>query len=248
MCFHISNTKKKPEVLENRFDAVFEYPEAYDPYYHFNGWETKNLYIITQDRPDIIQFSSWGLLPTNYDLSKRKDFLIRTNTLNATRERLFESNLYSQFINEQKCLIIADGLYEPHKVANVKGSFPYYFKHQDHSLFAFAGVYSVIDDHSINPLYSASIITTEANPLFKEIHNSPNKKGSYRMPLILDKDDEYDWLWSTKDDDIKTLLHSFNKREMVAYPVSKDLFSNKIDSNRPDILNRIEYDVLNTLF
>jgi putative SOS response-associated peptidase YedK len=248
MCFHLSNTKKKPKELEDRFKATFEYPEVYEPYYHFNGWETKNLYIIRQEDPETIDFASWGLLPTNYDISKRKKFLIKTNTLNATRERLFESNLYSQFIDWQRCLIIADGLYEPHKVVGSKGSFPHYFKNSDSSLFAFAGIYSVIDDGD-TPLYSASLITTEANSLFKEIHNSPNKLGSYRMPLILDESDEYEWLNCNNDrDTVNTLLHTFTKKEMINYPVSKDLYKNNVNTNRERIIERVDYNELNTLF
>ena len=246
MCFHLSNTKKNPEELEHRFDAVFEYPDQYEPYYHFNGWETKNLYIITQDNPDTIQLASWGLLPTNYDLSNRKDFLIKTNTLNATKERLFDSRLYSQFINHQKCLIIADGLYEPHKVTGVKGSIPYYFRYKDRSLFAFAGLYSEVEDKKQS--LSATIITTEANKQFKEIHNSPNKFGSYRMPLVLDRNDEYDWLWSTKNNDIEELLNTFTKKKFDAYSVSRDLFSNKVNSNREGIIEEVQYPELNTLF
>ncbi|CAM1355825.1 SOS response-associated peptidase [Tenacibaculum halocynthiae] len=240
MCYHISNTKKVPRKLEDRFNATFEYPEAYESYYHFNGWETKNLYIIRQEDPETIDFASWGLLPSYYDLSKRSEFLRKTNTLNATRERLFESQLYSQFINWQRCLIIADGLYEPHKDPGVKGSIPYYFQMENHQLFAFAGVYSVIDD-GINPLYSASLITTEANPLFKKIHNSPNSKGSYRMPLILDQSDEYEWLHCDDNQDtIKTLLHTFTKNEIEAFSVSQDIFK-RVDSNRSDILQPVSY-------
>ncbi len=33
MCFHVSQMKKATQ-LENRFDAEFEYPELYEPYYH----------------------------------------------------------------------------------------------------------------------------------------------------------------------------------------------------------------------
>lgn len=247
MCYHISNTKKDHKKLENRFDATFEYPEAYESYHHFNGWESKNLYIIKQDDPETIDFASWGVLPTNYNLEYRSYFLKKTNTLNATRERLYESELFSQFISWQRCLIIADGLYEPHKDARVKGSIPYYFKVGDHELFAFAGIYSEIQDGE-TPLYSASIITTEANPLFKEIHNSPNKQGSYRMPLILDPSDEYDWLHcGDNKDTINTLLHTFTKQEIEAYSVSQDIFK-RVESNRPDIINQYHYPELNTLF
>ena len=247
MCYHISNTKKNHRELEDRFEATFEYPEVYEPYYHFNGWDTKNLYIIRQEDPETIDVASWGLLPTNYDLYGRSEFLRKTNTLNATRERLFESQLFNQFISWQRCLIIADGLYEPHKDDRVKGSIPFYFKLNEHKLFAFAGIYSVIEDGD-TPLFSASIITTEANPLFKKIHNSPNTKGSYRMPLILDPTDEYDWLnCNDNEDTIKTLLNTFTKEEIEAYSVSQDIFK-RVDSNREDIIKEYHYQELNGLF
>jgi putative SOS response-associated peptidase YedK len=246
MCYHISNTKKKARELEDRFNATFEFPEAYEPYYHFNGWELKNLYIVRQEDPQSIDVAKWGHLPEGFQLNDRKEFLARTNTLNATKERLFESHLFSNHIKWNRCLIIADGLYEPHKVAGMKGSFPYYFRYHNQELFAFAGIYSEII-HDTKPIFSASIITTEANPLFKEIHNSPNNKGSYRMPLILDKQDEWDWLHCNDDTNrIESLLNTFTKEEIAAYPVSKDLFSRKVDSNRADILEQINYPELNS--
>ncbi|CAL2104494.1 Abasic site processing protein [Tenacibaculum sp. 190130A14a] len=247
MCYHISNRRREERALQDRFDATFEHPKVYQPYHHFNGWESKNLYIIRQEDPESIDFASWGLLPTGYDLSLRSEFLRITNTLNATRERLFESQLFNQFIHWQRCLIIADGFYEPHKDPDIKGSVPFYFQLKNKELFALAGVYSVIDD-GINPLYSASIITTEANPLFKKIHNSPNSKGSYRMPLILNPSDEYDWLHSNNDEAIiNTLLHTFTKSEFETYPVSQDIFK-RVDSNRPDITNRVDYPELKISF
>lgn len=247
MCFHISNTKKSPRKLEDRFNATFENSNSYQPYYHFNGWELKNLYIVTQDDPETIQLAKWGVLPTNYDISKRTDFLKNTNTLNATKERLFESPLFNQFIDWQRCLIIADGFFEPHTATYYKGKIPYYFKRQDHSLFAFAGIYNEIENEgeSIN---TASLITTEANSFFKEIHNSPNTKGSYRMPLILNKQDEYDWLNMKNDHSkINQLLNSFSNEKFDAYSVSNDVFKNKVDSNNGSILNEVVYRP-NTLF
>jgi putative SOS response-associated peptidase YedK len=244
MCFHISNTKKVTEV-EDRFDVRFEMPEIYNPYYHFNGFEKKYLYVILQDDPYYIEPAYWGLIPNEVDISKRSEFLNRTNTLNATSERLFTSSLFSQFIHNQRCLIVADGLYEPHKVGGVKGSFPHYFKYVDGGLFAFAGIYSELDDG----LFTASIITTEANPLFKEIHNSPNKLGSYRMPLILDEKDEFEWLNPNLNEaQIKEILFTFTSKEFEAYPVHKDVFNSRVKSNRPDIIERVYYDELNTLF
>lgn len=239
MCYHISLTKSE-KTIEDNFQAVYNVPLSFEPYFHFNGWENKYLSIIKQDDETLIDLATWGVLPTNYNLSERKNFLIKTNTLNATSERLYQSNLFKQFITWQKCLIIADGFYEPHTTID-KHKIPHYFKERNHNLIAFAGIYSVIDDHPTTPIYSASIITREANNFFKSIHNTPNKQGSFRMPLILDPTDYYDWLNSTLEDEIKILLHTFTKQEIIAYPVSRDLFKTKINTNTPEILKEVPF-------
>ena len=238
MCFHISLTKSKDDI-EIKSKMIFNDPNSFESYYHFNAWENKKLVIAKQDDPELLELSTWGLLPTAYDINKRKDFLIKTNTLNATKERLFESNLYSQFIQWQKCLIFADGLFEPHTVPGEQKKVPYYFNEKNHELIAFGGVYSVIHDNSDIPIYSASIITTEANPMFKEIHNKPNKLGSYRMPLIIDPSNYWEWLHASNKNNISDLLNTFTKQELITYPVSKDLFSNKINTNRESIIKDV---------
>jgi len=240
MCYHTSLTQQENQITAV-FDAVYNEPNSYEPYYHFNGWENKYLSIIKQDNESIIDLATWGVLPTNFDLSKRTQFLAKTKTLNATKERLFDSNLYSQFIQYQKCIIISDGFFEPHTVSATNEKIPYYFKEKNNNLFAFAGIYSVIDDDISSPIYSASIITIEANPFFKEIHNKPNKLGSYRMPLILDPTDYWDWLHTSNEDETKMLLNTFTKQELTAHPVSKDLFKTSIDTNLPTILNKVEF-------
>jgi len=238
MCFHVSLTKSKGDI-EKKSKMIFKYPDAFESYYHFNAWETKNLVIVKQEEPKLLELASWGLLPTMFDISNRKDFLIKTNTLNATKERLFESNLYSQFIETQRCLIFADGLFEPHSVLGEKRKKPYYFKEKNHELFAFAGMYSLINDESEKQTYSATIITTEANAMFKEIHNKPNKLGSYRMPLILDPSNYRDWLNANNKNKIENLLDTFTSQELIAYPVSQNLFSNKINTNIPSIIQEV---------
>ncbi|WP_348702321.1 SOS response-associated peptidase family protein [Tenacibaculum sp. 190524A02b] len=77
--------------------------------------------------------------------------------------------------------------------------------------------------------------------MFKEIHNSPNKLGSYRMPLILDPSDEYEWLHCNNDRDIvNTLLHTFTKKEIESYSVSQDVFK-RVDSNRENIIEPVKF-------
>jgi len=245
MCFHISIRKEHPKTIEQRFESSFDHIEIYKPYYHFNGFEKKYLYIIPQETPSKIISSYWGLLPEDIDISKRNSFLKKTNTLNATYERLYSSPLFKKHIMQNRCLIIADGLYEPHKAINTKQSIPYYFQYTDQSLFAFAGIYSELDDD----LYTASIITVEANPLFKKIHNSPNKNGSFRMPLILDETQEDQWLKNNlSKEKTNELIFTFTSKEIKAHPVSRDIFKSGINSNRKNITDFVNYSELNNLF
>ncbi len=255
MCFHVSITKPI-EQIEDRFEANFEWEELYEPYYHFNGFERKYLYIITQENRNLIQPSYWGILPNNIDLNYREKYLSGRkylneetnyyvngkNTLNAQSKNLYTSRLWSQSIYKNRCLIIADGHFEPHTSPDYKYKIPHYFKYKNHGLFAFAGIYNKLDED----LYTASLITREANGFYKKIHNKTNKEGSYRMPLILDKSDEIDWLYpETSIDDVKTLLHTHTKEKIIAHPVSKDLFSRNIDSNKPYIIDPYTYEGFN---
>ena len=61
------------------------------------------------------------------------------------------------------------------------------------------------------------------------------------MPLILDPTDYWDWLHTSNEDEIKTLLHTFTKQELIAYPVSKDLFKNSVSTNNSKILDEVPF-------
>jgi putative SOS response-associated peptidase YedK len=68
------------------------------------------------------------------------------------------------------------------------------------------------------------IITTEPNALVEPIHN--------RMPAILEKKDEEEWLNpdETEPDQLVKLLHPYPTNEMDAYPVSRLVNSPKNDT------------------
>lgn len=228
MCFHISNTKKATKV-EDAFNARFEDINNYEPYYHFNGWETKSLYIIKSDETHLIEPAFWGILPDDYSIKARSPFLKKTNTLNARNDNVLHSRLYSQFIEDQRCLIIADGFFEPHQYNGV--SYPFYITPKNDAFFAFAGVYS----ETLEGDFTASIITCEATKSMSEIHNKKSKRGDFRMPLVLENYNE--WL----EGDYNHILKSKTDFEFNTYPVSKDLFSNKVNSNVESILNKVEF-------
>lgn len=183
----------------------------------------------------------WGLVPS-FALKNIPKYYKDYNTLNARSENIFTSRTYKGAIRDRRCLIIADGFFEPHHRDNV--SYPHFCHLKDDSLFAFAGIYSEIDDG----VYSCSILTTAANDFFAEIHNV--KK---RMPLVLNDQFEEEWLRNDlTEPNIKELMRvGFTTDEFEAYPVSKDLYKKKEPKDVPWAVSKVEYPELggqNTLF
>lgn len=236
MCFHLSNTKK-PMAIEDRFNARFEDISNYSPIHHLNGFDYGTVYIIRQEETEFIEPSVWGLLPEHYD--NKKDFRKKFNTLNARSESALSSTMYSEPMYERRCLILADGFFESKDVNGIK--YPHFIRYKNYEPFAFAGIYN---EHGAGE-FSCSILTKVANPFMAVIHNT--KK---RMPLILDKTIEQDWLNdSLSESDISDLIKSsFTNEEFEAYTVSKDVTNSRAKSNRLDILNKVNYSDLNTLF
>ena len=183
MCYQTRLIKKREEIMQ-RFNAEMNELLDYSPVEFCSAFDYPSTPVITDERPQDIQFFNWGLVP---DWSQ--DIFVRKYTLNARIETLHEKKSFKSVINN-RCLIIADGFYEWQWVTK-SGSKKnkYLITVPDEGLFGFAGIYSKWLDFEGNIFNSYSIITTEANELMSEIHNT--KK---RMPVILKKEDEYAWL------------------------------------------------------
>lgn len=183
MCFH-SKQSKSAQELKNRFKAKFEDEVKFTPSV-YNGFQFPKTPIITNEEPYNIQLYNWGLLPS---WAKDKDF--RTNTLNAKIETLKEKPSFRNILNH-RCLIFADGFYEWQWLDDKgKNKQKYLITVPENEVFAFAGLWSNwLDKNTGEILHTYTIITREANELMSKIHNT--KK---RMPFVLPKKDEKDWL------------------------------------------------------
>lgn len=184
MCFFSRQTKKAVE-LENRFKAKLLQSDDFKPTTRFNGFEHPQTPVITHKEKEIIQSLQWGLIP-----HWAKDDSIKKYTLNARIETLSEKPSFKNAVNN-RCLIIADGYYEWQWLdPKGKKKQPYLITLPDNNAFAFAGLWSEwVDKISGEIIKSYTIVTTEANEQMSEIHNS--KK---RMPIVLNRDNEGDWL------------------------------------------------------
>jgi len=216
MCYKTALQKKADELaLKN--PLKLKYPKEYTPYYHNDAFTNPTLYIIPQDDKDFVVPSIWGLAP-NFVINSEKldpsEYIKKYKTYNARGEEMFEKRSYKESAESERCLILADGFYEPH---HYKGkSQPFFCYLDNRKLFAFAGIYTKLEEDS----YTVSLVTTEANDLFAKIHN--NKK---RMPLVLDEQFHSDWLSDLNQKQVLELVDSgFTNEEFKYHPVTNEIY------------------------
>lgn len=175
MCFH-QKLDKKPEQIENKFNAQFKFFQDYKPQKSINGFDFPSTPVIKNTDKFTIEMLQWGLIP-----NWATDEWNRAFTLNARLETLSEKPAFKN-ITHNRCLVITNGFYEWQHQGKIKTKYEIGFNDE---LFAFGGIYDIY-----NGKETYSIITTEAEGIMREIHNS-----KLRMPVALKTlDDMYAWL------------------------------------------------------
>lgn len=181
--------------------------------------------VIMEDGKKKIVSMKWGLVP-----SWAKDIKIGYRMINARSDTLLEKPMWKGLAKHNRALIPARGFYE-WQVDELGEKQPYFIHPKDKMVFSFAGLYSVWNDVEGHPLYTFTIITTDANKDMNGIHD--------RMPIILAREDEDRWLNPELNDDkdIVEFLHPSAEGMLTLYPVSKDV--NKPANNTPTLLDLI---------
>jgi len=195
MCYRVSNRASTSD-LTLRFNARFD-DDLHVPYYHKSAFSRSELPIITAEDPHKFQFFQWGLIPHwHTNLEKAQAGMIQC--ANGRGEELKQKPSYRDaWKGGQRCLVPTTGFFESHTVKNPTGkgkseSIPYFISVNDEPIFALGGLYNVWADKATGELYSTfNVLTVEANPLMKRIHNSKE-----RMPLIIPRSEESTWLSS----------------------------------------------------
>lgn len=183
MCNYVSLLSQKQE-LEAFYGATYE-GKPYDHDFKINGFANPTLPIIMDENTDLILPAEWGLIPT---WSRNRDF--QKKTLNARIETANELKSYKDAVN-QRCLILVNGFHE-WKWLDEKGKCKeqYLVKVKDQAVFSLGGLYTIWTDPQTGvETTTFTIVTTEANELMSQIHNT-----KYRMPILLNKQNQYRWL------------------------------------------------------
>jgi len=207
MCYQTRLIKKREEIME-RFNTALDALNDYNPTEFCSAFDFPKTPIITNKNSRNIEFFNWGLIP---EWSQKND--IRKFTLNARIETLDEKKSFKDII-QNRCLIIADGFYE-WQWRNKSGSKKekYLITLPKEELFAFAGIYTQWINFDNTIVNSYAIITTQANELMSKIHNTKQ-----RMPVILKKEDEQNWLQGENYKDF-------------AYPYGCELAATSLENN-----------------
>lgn len=183
MCYNVQQKATLKELTE-RFNANFELPQLYVPNDTISGFTFPQLPVITSDRQSVFQFFNWGLIPhwaNNMDMRK--------NTLNARLETIDEKPSFRS-ITQNRCILPITGFYE-WKWLDSKGKRKEkYFIKGEGEINALAGLHGIWEDPESNKkVHTFTLLTTEANQLMSEIHNTKQ-----RMPLLLSQHGESAWL------------------------------------------------------
>ena len=103
---------------------------------------------------------------------------------NSRVENLLTKPTFRSLVKKQRCLIPSNGFYEWKK--SEAGNTPFFIHTPQNSLFAFAGIWTSEIKDSGSTKNSFSLITKPANSKLSSIH--------HRMPVIIGKEIETDWL------------------------------------------------------
>ena len=146
---------------------------------------------------------------------------IGNRMINARAETLTELPSFKPLVDRRRCIIPADGFYEWRKEGKHKVPMWVHLKNQEP--FGLAGLWDVWRKPDGKRVESFTIITTDPNELVRPIHN--------RMPVILQPEDEEQWLDTFRTPFIKaqSLLKPYPEELMDAHDVSPIVNSAKYD-------------------
>jgi putative SOS response-associated peptidase YedK len=234
MCYY-SSISVGFKIIETRFGVRFVLSELYKPVYSASAFTFPLMPVITDENPTQAVLMSWGLIPF-WVKDDETALRIKKRALNARSETIFDKPMFKQSIVSKRCLVLVDGFFEWRHLNNK--SYPYYIRLENHQPFALAGIWDKWQNRYTGSVSQTfSVITTQANPLMAQIHNT--KK---RMPVILPMESEKKWIDNNlKKTDIESLLKPYNEEEMKAYPVDRSISRLGFNTSKPNVLNKKEY-------
>lgn len=203
-----------------------------------HGYDYRDWPIIrpTADGKDItIDMVHWEFIPPFvHDEIELKEYRKRQMWLNAKSENLFvndqgKRSMWADAAINRRCLVLSSGFYEhrhlpmigkKNQVLKLTEKVPYHISLRNSpGYFFMAGIWQNWTNQSRGlSADTFAIVTTEANSLMRQIHNSKN-----RMPCILTEDLAYEWIQPglTKERILEIAKFQIPSELMIANTVDK---------------------------
>ena len=228
MCFTVS-IYAGTHVIETDVGAVFDDAAAYTPYFHVNGFVHPELPIITAERPTAIEMMQWGLVPRwTRDAAAADD--IRSMTLNARAETLFEKPSFRDAATKRRALLPVNGFLEWRHEGPLKQ--PYMVRYRDNRLLTLGCVWDEWTDRGTGDTRRTfSVTTTAANALMSWVHNAKQ-----RMPVIVPPSARQAWLSDIDRDEITRLMRPLDEGLIEAVPLDRAVSRIKVNTDHSELL------------
>lgn len=174
--------------------------------------------VLTEENNEELVLGHWGYRPT---WAKEHGKAKEVN--NARAETVFEKPYFKSSIQTRRCLIPVTGFFEWKSEGKTKTPFRF---HMNGEIFSLGGLYSIVLDKDGNEVPHYAIITTEAASIMAPVHD--------RMPVIIDKEREQDWISEEiQDSEIATFFVPNDTDLLLRDQISTLVNSPK--NNTPDI-------------
>lgn len=234
MCYHVNQSSLDFDE-EYKVTIPKNWAKSAAERFHINGFAHSNLGVVANDKPNELQEMEWGLVPF-WVKSAEKAADIGNKTLNAKAETIFELPSFRDTILKRRCIIPVAGFYEWRHYK--RKTYPYFIHPEGTVVFHLAGIWEEWTDKDSGEIRrTCSIITTEANLLMAQIHNT--KK---RMPLILDLGKAKKWIEpNLGKEEIKKLMNPISTKKMNAHTIRRLVTSRTEDSNLEEVTGKAEY-------
>lgn len=133
-----------------------------------------NIPVIIKKDERILDFFKWGY----------KIHGINSEVINVRIETAAEKSSFRNAFLQSRCLIPANAFFEWKSEGNCKTK--YKISLEEVKLFSLAGIYKEFKDKNNTSYFGVAILTGAANEQMSKIHS--------RMPVIIKKEDEEQWL------------------------------------------------------
>lgn len=236
MCFYYAIHKKKPEKLIKAKVISKKQLEIFTDKFIVNAFNFPAMPVITS--PGKIELIDWGLIP-HWVKNKEQATEIKSKTLNAMSESVFEKPSFAVSVKQNRCLVLSSGFFE---WLHLKGkTFPHFISLADDSMYCMAGIWSSwTNPETDSPQKTFSILTTQANALVGSIHSKQ------RMPVILKHEEALKWITEPcTPENSKDLFTPFPENEMKAHPVQRFSISDIDNLQTEQTIHEYSYTELN---